>query len=209
MTRAARKAATREQLLDAATTVFTERGYHGASVQEIAAAAGFTKGALYANFDGKEELFLAVIDRRVASQRKLAERLAVVEAGEAEVAEEEAVLDELEHNLSAEWALLLYEAILFAVRESPSLRTALAERYREVDGWGEAFLRRKAADPPAAIPAIALAQSALGEGLMLRRIIDPEAITVEVFGEVFDTVFDPPHRRAWQDADGADSEHRQ
>jgi AcrR family transcriptional regulator len=45
-------------------SVFAQRGYHAASVEEIAAQAGFSKGAVYANFPTKERLFLAVWDRQ-------------------------------------------------------------------------------------------------------------------------------------------------
>ena len=60
-----RRSATRAKLLDAALDVFAEKGLHGASVDDLAAAAGFTKGALYSNFATKEELFGAVIDEQV------------------------------------------------------------------------------------------------------------------------------------------------
>jgi AcrR family transcriptional regulator len=65
LTRAERKAQTREQLVDAAYRVFTERGFHGATVDLVAAEAGFTKGAVYSNFVSKEDLFFAVYERRV------------------------------------------------------------------------------------------------------------------------------------------------
>jgi TetR/AcrR family transcriptional regulator, transcriptional repressor of aconitase len=65
LTREQSKAQTRQRLLSAARTVFARRGYHGASVEEIAAEAGFSTGALYSNFDGKESLFLALMDHEV------------------------------------------------------------------------------------------------------------------------------------------------
>ena len=55
---------TREALIDAAAELFAERGYQGASLDEIAEAAGFTRGAIYSNFEGKEDLFLSVMARR-------------------------------------------------------------------------------------------------------------------------------------------------
>ena len=70
-----RRSATRARLLDAALDVFAEKGLHGASVDDLAAAAGFTKGALYSNFATKEELFGAVIDeqghRMIAAVREV------------------------------------------------------------------------------------------------------------------------------------------
>src|SRR5580658_3699842 len=55
-----RRQQTREHLLAAAAEVFAERGFHGASLDEVAAVAGFTKGAVYSNFRNKEGLFLAL-----------------------------------------------------------------------------------------------------------------------------------------------------
>lgn len=58
--RRAKTERTRAALLDAARTVFAEKGYEGASVGDVAMEAGFTKGAVYANFGGKEELLLHI-----------------------------------------------------------------------------------------------------------------------------------------------------
>jgi AcrR family transcriptional regulator len=55
-----RRQQTREHLLRAAARVFADRGYHGASLDEVATVAGFTKGAVYSNFKNKEDLFLAL-----------------------------------------------------------------------------------------------------------------------------------------------------
>src|SRR6266536_6724760 len=63
LSRAERKAATREQLLGAAARVFARKGYAGASVDDIAEEAGFTVGALYSNFAGKQELLMAAFER--------------------------------------------------------------------------------------------------------------------------------------------------
>ena len=65
LTREQSKANTRERLLDAARTVFARGGYHGATVEQIASEAGFSTGALYSNFDGKEDLFLALMEREI------------------------------------------------------------------------------------------------------------------------------------------------
>jgi AcrR family transcriptional regulator len=55
-----RRQQTREHLLAAAAEVFGERGFHGASLDDVASVAGFTKGAVYSNFKNKEDLFLAL-----------------------------------------------------------------------------------------------------------------------------------------------------
>ncbi|MFL6240231.1 MAG: TetR/AcrR family transcriptional regulator [Actinomycetes bacterium] len=62
-TRDRRRAHTRELLLDAAEEVFAARGFEGASLDDIAKTAGYTRGAIYKHFANKEELFLAVNQR--------------------------------------------------------------------------------------------------------------------------------------------------
>ena len=66
LTRPERKAATRRELLDGARTVFLRRGFHGASLDEIAERAGYSKGAVYSNFAGKDDLFLALLEEHYA-----------------------------------------------------------------------------------------------------------------------------------------------
>src|ERR1700722_9524178 len=65
LTREQSRANTRERLLSAARSVFARAGFHGASVDEIASEAGFSTGALYSNFEGKEDLFLVLMEREI------------------------------------------------------------------------------------------------------------------------------------------------
>ncbi len=64
LNRKERQAQTRSRIMDAATRVFAAKGLEHASVDEVAAAAGYTKGAFYANFQSKQELFLAMLEER-------------------------------------------------------------------------------------------------------------------------------------------------
>ncbi len=77
--RSARRERTRERLLDAAFDVFARLGVQGASIEAVCDAAGFTRGAFYSNFENKEELFLALMDRErrthVAALEAALERL--------------------------------------------------------------------------------------------------------------------------------------
>src|ERR1700751_5651328 len=63
-----RRAMTRTHLLEAAAEVFREEGFHGATLDEGARRAGFTKGAVYSNFKSKDDLFLAMMDDRIERQ---------------------------------------------------------------------------------------------------------------------------------------------
>jgi AcrR family transcriptional regulator len=64
--RSARRDATRERVLDAALVVFAERGVFGGTVEEICEQAGFTRGAFYSNFDDKDDVLQALIEREHA-----------------------------------------------------------------------------------------------------------------------------------------------
>src|SRR5919106_5975705 len=74
LSRKENQAHTRTCLLEAATKVFTRRGLEQASVDEVAEEAGYTKGAFYANFKSKEELFLAMLDERFGERIEEVER---------------------------------------------------------------------------------------------------------------------------------------
>jgi AcrR family transcriptional regulator len=71
LTRKESQAQTRSRLLESATRVFAAKGLEQASVEEVAATAGYTKGAFYANFESKQELFFAMLEERF--RRRIAE----------------------------------------------------------------------------------------------------------------------------------------
>jgi AcrR family transcriptional regulator len=64
LTSSEKKPETRRRLLEAAAQVFIRRGFQGASVEEICAEAGFTRGAFYSNFESKEEMFVELLQER-------------------------------------------------------------------------------------------------------------------------------------------------
>jgi AcrR family transcriptional regulator len=70
-----RRSATRARLLEGALEVFAERGFHGASVEDICERAGFTRGAFYSNFGSKDELALALFE---ATTDRLLEQIAAL-----------------------------------------------------------------------------------------------------------------------------------
>src|SRR3954462_11332492 len=74
LSRADRRARTRDDLVAAADALFSANGFHPTSVDAVADAAGYTKGAVYSNFASKEELFLAVYERRAERAQAAVER---------------------------------------------------------------------------------------------------------------------------------------
>src|ERR671930_1297178 len=79
LTRKEKQAHTRMCLMRAAAKVFAKRGLQQASIDEVAEEAGYTKGAFYANFKNKEELFLAMLDERFAERLAEVERAAATD----------------------------------------------------------------------------------------------------------------------------------
>jgi AcrR family transcriptional regulator len=119
---------TRELLLHAAETIFVRDGYEGAELGEIAALAGRTKGAIYAHFRSKEELFLALfIERMALHANRMYELLAESTSLEQNLdIFREFYLGTLEDK---NWALLLLEFKLFAIRH-PESKERLMQAHR-------------------------------------------------------------------------------
>jgi AcrR family transcriptional regulator len=78
LTQERRRQLTRDHLLAAAAQVFAERGFHGATLDEVARVAGFTKGAVYSNFKNKDDLFLALF--KANYEREMAEIVKTLES---------------------------------------------------------------------------------------------------------------------------------
>src|SRR5271170_4595996 len=95
-TRAEKQSRTRAELIATAATVFAQRGYEGASVEEIAERAGYSHGAVYSNFAGKSDLFLAVFEEYMA------ERARELAATQLELGEN-APLEERARALADQW----------------------------------------------------------------------------------------------------------
>ncbi len=131
LTREQSKANTRERLLAAARSAFAESGFHGASVDEIATRAGFSTGALYSNFDGKEDLFLVLMEREIEEHsREIAEAVAKrpsVSERATGGARRWMMMIEREPEL----LLLFMEFWAYGVRE-PAVRPKVAERFAQV-----------------------------------------------------------------------------
>lgn len=132
-TRERRLEHTRSLLLDAAEDVFAEKGFTTATLDDIAHAAGYTKGAIYKHFATKEELFLAVSDRY---WRRYFDNFAEVMATSGQVGTHE--LDEIARrwrqlslDRGAEHAALGHEFTLYLLR-NPEARDRVADKRSEV-----------------------------------------------------------------------------
>jgi AcrR family transcriptional regulator len=186
LTRKERQAQTREELIAAAARVFARRGYHRATVEEIATEAGMTSGAIYSNFVGKAELFLAIADAQVESRVAEIEAVGHAAMGDGDAGFEAA--DQFRAFLESdpEWPLLFYEFWSVSVRD-PDLQGELAKRRDAIRDALAETLHRVATEHgfelrfPA--PMLATAVAASLNGLAFERAADPDALPDEVFGE--------------------------
>lgn len=184
-----RRAATRDRLIDAAREVFAERGFHGASVEDLCERAGFTRGAFYSNFSSKDDLVLEISQRY--SERLLAGVAEVAARDDLTPAEVvQAVLtawtsDRRERRL---WWLLQTEFTLHAVRDTAAgrswatqqagVRTSLARLVAETAARRGLTLPVSADDFARA--AMALAAAGTGQHLLEPRTQPDGALAARV-----------------------------
>ncbi len=173
LTRTEQQAQTRERVLEAATRVFARRGYAAASIEEIADEAGFSHGAVYSNFAGKEALFLAVYEERIARRQR---EIGAAGPQDAPRAWMERVRDD------PEYFLLFLEFVVQAGR-SDHVRAAFARKAgRTHDTIAEMLADRPGL--PLEPERLALAIRALGLGLAIEHVLDPGAVPPDLYGEV-------------------------
>ena len=177
LTREEQKALTRRRLLASAANVFAERGFHGASVEEIAERAGFTRGAFYSNFESKADVFLALLDGHIEREmRMLEEALAGDESAQA-------FLDLLgrggRRGEGREWTLLWAEFWLHVMRH-PELAPKLAARQRAVRRAVAGLIERQCGQMGFILPMpaeqLAAVMLAVDDGLKLQEDLDPGSV---------------------------------
>lgn len=130
-----RRERTRERLLDAAFTVFAHHGIHGASIEAVCEAAGFTRGAFYSNFSSKEELFLALAERATRRQLTSLESIGkelrpdIVRGGTVDHDAISSILAVIvtDPGDARQWALMRAELELLAMRDLAVGRPFLAQ----------------------------------------------------------------------------------
>ena len=188
LTREESKELTRLRLIEAAERLFVRRGFDDASVDEISEMAGYSRGAFYSNFDNKEQVFLAVIDRR---------RPKALNGILQQVSEPVERIAAVRNWFSNQWRLKDFIALRMefsrrALRDR-SVRTHLAELLRqELETYSASVGRLLCVEDQAAperpeIVALALLAVALGLG-MLSVDTDPER--EHMYAEAATLVFD-------------------
>lgn len=189
------------RLLDAARRVFVQKGYASATLDQVARAAGLTKGAVYARFDGKADLFLALLAERIDFRLR---ELRALPAPPSSVAAGDAVFRQwLERSRDADWSLLVLEFRVAAARD-PQLNARYAALHeRVIAAIAERIeLGARAAGTRLSQPASAIARIgfALSSGVVLERAVAdqtllPDALTLAANRDLLGAFELAPQRR--------------
>jgi AcrR family transcriptional regulator len=187
------KALTRHRLIDAGEAVFARRGFHGASVEEIAREAGASTGALYSNFAGKEDLFLALFEERIAADVRDYSQIAA--AG--------ATVEEQARGTADHWMAILRERPdyfplfiefwAYAIRE-PRLRKRVAGQFAALRYASARLFLEGAGQQGISLSGeagelLGTLINALANGLALEKLADPDAVPDSLFGDMLMLVF--------------------
>lgn len=199
LSRKEQQARTRSTLLASAARILACKGLHRASIDDIATDAGYTKGAFYANFESKEQLFLVMLDEHFAERLEALER---VTSGDDDMASQaKQAGDDFAAALrgDAEWCRLFLEFSSHASRHEEFRREFVARNRKLRDGIAELFTRRAAelgVNPPVPPAVIAMMTSAMAHGVALEHLLEPEDTPDDLFGEMLELFFSGVAARA-------------
>jgi AcrR family transcriptional regulator len=195
LTRKEKQAETRRRLLDAAERVFLRRGLQGSSVEEIAAEAGFTRGAFYSNFNSKDELFVELLHARVYT--RYAELAKETQAQPGSPRERlrwgaERIRD-VQKGEGANWLFRLWLECLTQAARDEDFRKLAASFWsgnrKLLTEQIKATFKEVGRKPPLPPDEIATAMIALDVGLAVQHLVDPEEVPLEVYVPLFDLLF--------------------
>ncbi len=175
LTRRAKQQRTRGSLLKAAAQLFCDHGLEGASVDQIAQAAGYTKGAFYANFKSKEELFLVMLDERFSGELERIDQ-ALAGAQEPHAEARAAAADFIHFAGDAVWPQLYFQFVAHAARDD-DFRQELATRQQAMRERLTATFKRWMqgidTEPPFPIKDITAMIYFMADGFLVDRMIEP------------------------------------
>jgi AcrR family transcriptional regulator len=204
LTRAEQAERNRTLVLDAARRVFLARGYHAATLEQIADEAGFSKGVVYSHFDSKADLFLALLEARICERAAQNARLAGSLPGN-----EQGLLALMDHLTRGDqatpgWLLLVIEFRVHAARDPALSRRYAAAHARTVEalaGMLAAISARNGHEPAVEFRRLAELMLALSVGVSLEQAASPDAfggprLASQLMARVLEPLVRPPTRAA-------------
>jgi AcrR family transcriptional regulator len=195
VTRKEKQAETRARLLDAAEQVFLRRGLQGSSVEEIAAEAGFTRGAFYSNFKSKDELFVELLHARVYDRYAELAKQSQEQPGTPREQLRWGIeqMRQMYEGEDGRWLFRLWlECLTQAARDEEFRKLAATfwggNRALLVEGVGDAF-KKSRMKQPLPLKQIATAMIALDIGLVVQHLVDPDEVSLDFYVPLFDLLF--------------------
>jgi AcrR family transcriptional regulator len=178
LTRAEQSDRNRAELFAAARRVFLAKGYHAATLEQIADEAGFSKGVVYSRFASKADMFLALLEARIAERAGQNAKAASRLAGSGDFG---ALLDlaQRAERAAPGWRLLVTEFRIHAARDPELNRRYAAVHARTVEGIARVLVTTSEGDgetlpsPPRQLAEFLLAIEA---GIALEQAADPDAL---------------------------------
>jgi AcrR family transcriptional regulator len=181
LTRAESRARTRAKLIESAKTVFGEKGYTAATIEEIAEGADFTRGAFYANFADKGDLFMTLMEqtyteRMESTPEPTSDELSQSFPGLMLKKELTPGENTFELALLEFWPQALRDPALGEriVRQQQTLRDAMAAAFKD-------RCARDGVELPISVDQFASIALALRQGVEVQRFIDGNAIPLDVY----------------------------
>jgi AcrR family transcriptional regulator len=191
LTRAEQREQTRTCLVHAAAKVFSRRGYDKASLDEVAEQAGFTKGAVYSNFKGKEDLFLATIDAHFEQRLASIKRVMGEEPDERGTAHAAGMDFMNQLNADPEYFSLFFEFWAYAQRNPAIKRKFLPRVQRFRAALAELFEAKSEVGLELPMPSEQLASMliAMAAGVAIEREMDPKAVPHDMYARMLQYFF--------------------
>jgi AcrR family transcriptional regulator len=184
-----RRARTRAALLRAAGRVFAEHGFHQATLDAVAAAAGVSKGALYHYFPSKEQLFVALLEDRLAAG--LSDIEAVIGERGSDSEQLGAAVETFLRRINSDprWLPLLLEFLAYGSRD-PAAKAEILEHFLRPAREAVASTNRRLGIPESehallSADELGLVVAALVNGLAIERAFDPGVVPTDLLARLF------------------------
>ncbi|MEV0947415.1 TetR family transcriptional regulator [Rhodococcus sp. NPDC049939] len=181
----------RQRLLDAAAEEFAERGFNAARLTEVARRAGFTKGAVYSNFESKQDLFAELFAQRsLELAGRVLSEIAGMSPSDAAGRSGEAIASSMVRDQG--WALLVLEFGVLAARD-PQIAQAYQRERRQLRGRLIELIGERArewgVEDTLDVRTTAISLMALISGLVLEYSVDPEEVDQPAMGAAVTALF--------------------
>ncbi|MBA2875799.1 TetR/AcrR family transcriptional regulator [Thermaerobacillus caldiproteolyticus] len=197
LTQKERKEETRKLLLDSAVEIFAEFGFHGASVDKIAEHAGFSKGAVYANFNSKEELFLALLERQMNLHVENIHRVIDQQYSLSHFIEKMDEYFNLVREENRTWSMLNIEFLLYAMRKE-SVRNKWSNMIRQsveqISKSIEILMKKENHEFTLSSEEIAWTILSLENGMAIFHYINEDSVPFDLYGKALKKLLLSPQK---------------